>query len=304
MLLFRNLKTFWKISSFVAHFPVFTSQKARGSRYAIRMAQRLAVVETTQERSGNHPSRSATISIRSERVAPKRRTSESRSWMNWAGKCPSMQGEIVPTGKQNKKARFIASSGSALEAPLPESLTMISSVKSMTMEEMQTCTKCKQTLPITMFYWRCKTQGIRQYSCKTCCTAQIKQSMHKRIERDPITYRCDMMLLGAKHRAKKNNLEFALTHEHVYKLAQQSNCPISNRPFDWKLAIKSDRRGSHTPDSPTLDRIDPRRGYTNDNVWIISYRMNAIKNDGTPQELAMISQAVNREIISRVCDEF
>ena len=109
------------------------------------------------------------------------------------------------------------------------------------------------------------------------------------------------MLSGAKCRAKKNNLEFGLTHEHVYKLAQQSHCPISKRPFDWKLAITANR--SHTPDSPTLDRIDPRRGYTDDNVWLISYRMNAIKNDGTPRELAMISQAVNREIITRVCNE-
>ena len=155
-----------------------------------------------------------------------------------------------------------------------------------------------------MFHWRSKAQQIKHPSCKTCGNAQIKRALQKRIERDPVTYRCDVMLTGAKHRAKKNNLEFRLTREHVYKLAQQAYCPISKRPFDWKLEITANRQGSHTPDSPTLDRIDPRRGYTDDNVWLISYRMNSIKNDGTPQELVMISQAVNREIISRVCDEF
>lgn len=155
-----------------------------------------------------------------------------------------------------------------------------------------------------MFNWQRKAQGIRHPACKTCTAAQVMRSLQKKIERDPVAYRCDVMLYGARHRAKKNNLEFGLTREHVYKLAQQSICPISKRPFDWKIAITSNRQGSHTSDSPTLDRIDPRRGYTDDNVWIISYRMNVIKNDGTPQELAMISQAVNREIISRVCDEF
>lgn len=155
-----------------------------------------------------------------------------------------------------------------------------------------------------MFHWRLKAQQLRHPACKTCNSAQIKRALHKRIERDPIAYRCDVMLTSARHRAKKNSLEFGLTREHVYKLAQQSHCPISKRPFDWKLVITANRQGSHTPDSPTLDRIDPRRGYTDDNVWLISYRMNSIKNDGTPQELVMISQAVNREIISRVCDEF
>ena len=37
-------------------------------------------------------------------------------------------------------------------------------------------------------------------------------------------------------------------------------------------------------ESPSLDRIDPTGGYTPDNIRVISYRANWIKNDGTLDE--------------------
>lgn len=42
----------------------------------------------------------------------------------------------------------------------------------------------------------------------------------------------------------------------------------------------------------SLDRIDPRKGYVKGNVWIISYRANLIKNDGTAEEHEMIAKAM------------
>jgi hypothetical protein len=42
-------------------------------------------------------------------------------------------------------------------------------------------------------------------------------------------------------------------------------------------------------DSPSVDRIDSRKGYTSDNIHIISWRANRIKNDSTPEELVKIA---------------
>ena len=170
------------------------------------------------------------------------------------------------------------------------------------MEETKTCTVCKQTLPVTMFSWKNKAQQIRHGTCKTCANAQIKRSFRRRIERDPIRYRCDTMHSSAKDRAEKAGIEFTMTHEHVYELAKRPNCPITNIPFDWKLTIEDGKQGSHSDNSPSVDRIDSRFGYTNENTWLITFRMNKIKNDATPQELAMISQAVNNEIMDRICN--
>jgi hypothetical protein len=49
---------------------------------------------------------------------------------------------------------------------------------------------------------------------------------------------------------------------------------------------------AHGPASPTLDRKRPELGYTRDNIWVISYRANRIKNDATPEELTRIAAAV------------
>ena len=44
--------------------------------------------------------------------------------------------------------------------------------------------------------------------------------------------------------------------------------------------------------SPSVDRIDPSKGYVKDNVWVISYRANRIKNDSTFEELEKVFNAV------------
>lgn len=40
--------------------------------------------------------------------------------------------------------------------------------------------------------------------------------------------------------------------------------------------------------SPSIDRIDSSKGYEQDNIQVISWRANRIKNDSTPEELKKI----------------
>lgn len=42
-------------------------------------------------------------------------------------------------------------------------------------------------------------------------------------------------------------------------------------------------------DSPSLDQIIPSKGYTPENIQIISWRANRIKNDSTPEELRLLA---------------
>lgn len=41
--------------------------------------------------------------------------------------------------------------------------------------------------------------------------------------------------------------------------------------------------------SPSIDRIDSNKGYIKDNIQVISWRANRIKNDSTPEELLKIA---------------
>ena len=128
---------------------------------------------------------------------------------------------------------------------------------------------------------------------------RIRVAQHK-----PVLYRCKEMLRAARNRARKKNIEFSLVLEDILTLAKQPRCPITRQLLNWKNTVDANSPGTASPDGPTLDRIDPSLGYTPDNVWIISYRMNRIKNDATPRELALVSRAVNNEMMRRVCNDF
>ena len=43
-------------------------------------------------------------------------------------------------------------------------------------------------------------------------------------------------------------------------------------------------KNSRHEGSPTLDKVSPEKGYTLDNIGVISYKANRIKNDGTAEE--------------------
>ena len=70
----------------------------------------------------------------------------------------------------------------------------------------------------------------------------------------------------AKYRAKQKGLDFTITKEDI---VIPDTCPLLGTPMV----------------SPSLDRIDSSKGYTPDNVWVISNRANTLKNNATLMEL-------------------
>lgn len=168
-------------------------------------------------------------------------------------------------------------------------------------EQLRTCKVCGKALPLSKYRKvKDRPDGYRS-ECKPCANVWAQGHRSRSCKEDPITYRCREMLRAAKNRARKKNIECTLVLEDILALAKQPRCPITRKPFDWK---KDTALHSSSPDAPTLDRIDPLLGYTPDNVWIISARMNRIKNDATPRELALLSRSVNNETMRRICSDF
>lgn len=66
-------------------------------------------------------------------------------------------------------------------------------------------------------------------------------------------------------------------------------CPILKIKLNYDGMDCYRTRGD---DSPSIDRIDPTKGYTKDNIHIISWRANRIKNDGTPEEHRKIADYI------------
>lgn len=87
-------------------------------------------------------------------------------------------------------------------------------------------------------------------------------------------------LVSIRGRALKNDLHFNLT---VEDLAVPEVCPV--------LGIPLKQWGENTGlqmDSPTVDRLNPKGGYTKDNIRVISWRANKIKSDATVEEIKAI----------------
>lgn len=89
------------------------------------------------------------------------------------------------------------------------------------------------------------------------------------------------MLRSGKSRAKKRGIKFDLTLEDLRELWPPDNmCPIFDTPL-----ISNDGDCGPRDNSPSLDRIDPAKGYIKGNVAIISVRANRIKSDVTDPAL-------------------
>jgi len=132
------------------------------------------------------------------------------------------------------------------------------------------CTECGKVFE--------KTSGMTL--CKQCNSSRVK------------SYRPETrMYQRAKQRAKKNGREFSIT---VDDIVIPDRCPV----LGYEINVNSGRPGAYH-NSPSLDRIDNSRGYTPDNIQVISQRANAMKAAANNADLHNFA----RWVLSNVPDD-
>lgn len=84
-----------------------------------------------------------------------------------------------------------------------------------------------------------------------------------------------------KTKAKKLGIPFDIEPEDI---RAPEFCPV--------LGIKLGRGREHQQlgTSPSVDRLEPSKGYVKGNVIVVSYRVNRIKNDATVGELVAVAR--------------
>ena len=91
------------------------------------------------------------------------------------------------------------------------------------------------------------------------------------------------MLNSARKRCKLSGVEFSL---ELKDIIIPEVCPY--------FGIKLERAvGGRSDFSPSLDRIDNLKGYSKDNVEVISWKANKIKNVGTSEEHRIIADRLD-----------
>lgn len=155
-----------------------------------------------------------------------------------------------------------------------------------------TCDKCGAD------DWRSKRRGHKySWTCRVCHSARSAAKYKAdRVERDnatqawralhPERYTAGKLHRAARARAVDRGLEYSLSISAIEMwLKNQPACPIFGTVFPL---------GPHgngvCPESPTLDRLQPEKGYVPGNVALISHRANTIKSIGTAAEHERIAQ--------------
>ena len=130
------------------------------------------------------------------------------------------------------------------------------------------CTNCG-----TMFLKTSKTVTL----CNKCNSERVKCISPE-----------SKMFQRAKGRAKQKRLDFNLT---VKDIIIPKHCPILGIELVCKSGISGGQKNS-----PALDRINSMRGYTKDNIQVISHLANMMKSHATEKELITFANWIIKNI--------
>jgi hypothetical protein len=97
-----------------------------------------------------------------------------------------------------------------------------------------------------------------------------------------------------RSRANHRGVPFALRPGDLLPLPEV--CPLLGIKLDYSTGRG---KGGFVPASPSVDRIDNKKGYVPGNVWIISNRANSIKRDADWDELRTIAMCLKTELALR-----
>lgn len=91
-------------------------------------------------------------------------------------------------------------------------------------------------------------------------------------------------LSNARNRSLKKGFAFDLTREWCAE-KYTGQCDITKLPFYFGTQ-------NHYPFSPSIDRIDSTKGYTQDNCRFVLFAVNSLKGIGTDEQMLQIAQAI------------
>lgn len=192
---------------------------------------------------------------------------------------------------------------------------------------MKTCTKCKTLQPLSMYYRNKNTSDGYQCQCKDCAKSydlhnkealSISAKTYRlRTRESRILYEKEYrlrnkealsisskkayyqnkevrhtklmanwerhMLKNTKAAAKRNNRECTLV---LNDILIPEKCPYLNIPLTRTIG-----KGIVSTNA-SLDRIDSTKGYIPDNVQVISYLANTIKNNATKEQLIIFAKNI------------
>ncbi len=157
-----------------------------------------------------------------------------------------------------------------------------------TTTDIKTCTKCGDTKPIDQFYTRADCKN-RSSKCMPCYRQQQNESRRIRLrtrrknsiykakeffyENNTPRGRARQLRRDIKKRSKAKGYEFSLSLDWLTERIKSGCCKTG-----ISFVLCRDGNNVAHPFAPSVDRIDGKRGYTEDNCQVVVWIYNAAKN--------------------------
>lgn len=162
-------------------------------------------------------------------------------------------------------------------------------------EELKVCSRCHQSKFLFEFSKSKANKDGLQYHCRSCDkeyqqkrrsqnSESLKEYSKKYLQKKKqnFEFRLQMLLNASKQRALSKNREHTITLEDIKEAYPIDNkCPVFG--FDLEFGDAGFREKS-----PSIDRIDSSKGYTKDNIQIISWKANRLKSSATTEDLEIL----------------
>jgi hypothetical protein len=136
-----------------------------------------------------------------------------------------------------------------------------------------------------LFFVRDESWGITE-RCRKCADMFVGNKNKTHGISNSAVY---SLFHAAKNRAKRAKIDFSIELEDIMLPAV---CPVLGIKLDHTIGNSPDRKPRDN--APSLDRLDPKVGYTKDNVVIMSYKANILKNDGSSEEHFKIANFIEK----------
>jgi hypothetical protein len=124
------------------------------------------------------------------------------------------------------------------------------------------------------------------------------QSIYWKARAQTIEGRALRLLNSAKVRSKKDLLAYDLTPEWLIEKLTSGHCEVSGIKFDLLLSQTT----SKNKYAPSLDRIDPSKGYTKANTRCVVWMYNSCKSEYSDGEVLEFARALLKTDLLRRTD--
>jgi len=155
------------------------------------------------------------------------------------------------------------------------------------------CTLCSITLEIkevNSLKGNCYISNYNNkiYKCNKCFSSYLNQRGKKRRKNKTVgsSQHLNDMRESARQRARKYNVPYDIKVKDLREIITE-RCPILGIKFE--LNKQEGKALNNWQTSPSLDRIVPDKGYTKDNIIIVSMMANSIKNQATPLQIRQVA---------------